>query len=112
MPPAGKVMEFAGKPNVADYIPILKRFDPQRIRRTTQFHVEEGFRIIGEFIKERIESMENGLRNNQRNLMRKDYLDVLLEFHGDGIEEPSRFSSTTVYNIVLVSNNYLSTARI
>ncbi|XVF55626.1 hypothetical protein PTKIN_Ptkin06aG0051500 [Pterospermum kingtungense] len=92
-----KVLEFAAKPNVADYIPILKRFDPQGIQRMTHFHLEHAFRIAGEFIKERIETMENGC--NQKKT-KKDYLDVLLEFHGDGIEEPSSFSPTTVNIIV------------
>ncbi|XWS59555.1 hypothetical protein CRYUN_Cryun08bG0132200 [Craigia yunnanensis] len=94
---AHKVMEFAGKPNVADFIPILKRFDPQGIQRRTQFHIEHGFQIAGEFIKERMESMENGFNERKK---RKDYLDVLLEFHGDGIEEPSSFSSKTI-NIII-----------
>lgn len=30
---AGKVMEYAGKPNVADFVPVLRRVDPQGIRR-------------------------------------------------------------------------------
>ncbi|XVF07757.1 hypothetical protein REPUB_Repub06bG0167200 [Reevesia pubescens] len=101
---AGKVMELAAKPNVADYIPILKKFDPQGIKQRTQFHIEHAYQIAGEFIKERMERMENnGCNYNiERNEMkRKDYIDVLLEFHGDGIEEPSSFSSTTINAIVL-----------
>ncbi|CAN1769852.1 Cytochrome P450 76A2 [Linum perenne] len=35
----GKVMEFAGKPNMADFFPLLRWLDPQRIRKKTQFHV-------------------------------------------------------------------------
>ena len=97
-------MEFAGKPNVADFIPILKRFDPQGIQLRTQFHIEHAFQIAGEFIKERIESMENGCNERKKG---KDYLDVLLEFRGDGIEEPSSFSSTTINIIIFVSNYYL-----
>ncbi|XVF07634.1 hypothetical protein REPUB_Repub06bG0156300 [Reevesia pubescens] len=45
--------------------------------------------------------MENGSCDDElRKKKRKDYLDVLLEFQGDGIEEPSRFSSTTINLIV------------
>ncbi|XVF55625.1 hypothetical protein PTKIN_Ptkin06aG0051400 [Pterospermum kingtungense] len=93
---AGKVMELAGKPNVADFLPILRWFDPQGIRRKTQFHVERAFEIAGGFIKERMESVGNGEYEGQR----KDFLDVLLEFRGDGVEEPSTFSSRTINVIV------------
>lgn len=96
----GKVMELAGKPNASDFIPILRRLDPQGIRRKAEFHIEQTFEIAGEFIKERMESMERGYNNNGR---RKDFLDVLLEFRGDGVEEPARFSSTTINIIVQVS---------
>ncbi|KAM7265404.1 hypothetical protein ACFE04_003087 [Oxalis oulophora] len=94
---AGLVMEFAGKPNVADFLPILRWLDPQGIRRKTQHNVEEAFKIAGEFIKERMESMEkNGVSEEKR----KDFLDVLLEFRGDGVQEPSRFSSRIINVIV------------
>jgi cytochrome P450 len=95
---AGMVMELAGKPNVADYLPILRRLDPQRIRRRTQHNVEEAFKIAGEFISERMESMEkNGVSNEEK---RKDFLDVLLEFRGDGVHEPSKFSARIINVIV------------
>ncbi|KAL3715709.1 hypothetical protein ACJRO7_007449 [Eucalyptus globulus] len=94
---AGKVMELAGKPNVADFLPILRWLDPQGIRRNTQFHVERAFEIAGQFIKERMESMREGEVAEDR---RKDFLDVLLEFRGDGAEEPSKFSSRTINVIV------------
>jgi hypothetical protein len=98
---AGKVMELAGKPNMADFLTILRWLDPQGIRRKTQFHVARAFEIAGGFIKERTESMQ---KENSRDDKRKDYLDVLLEFRGDGVEEPSRFSSTTINVIVFVSS--------
>ncbi|KAF3557743.1 hypothetical protein F2Q69_00015471 [Brassica cretica] len=90
----GKVMEFAGKPNVADFFPLLRFIDPQGIRRKTQFHVERAFEIAGEFIKERTEVRERE-RSDEKT---KDYLDVLLEFRGgDGVdEEPARFSARDI----------------
>ncbi|KAJ6737600.1 CYTOCHROME P450 FAMILY 1 [Salix viminalis] len=92
---AGKVMEMAGKPNMADFFPILRWLDPQGIRRKTQFHVAKAFEIAGGFIKERTDqSMQNEISADHD--QRKDYLDVLLEFRGDGVEEPTRFSSTTI----------------
>ncbi|KAL5740678.1 hypothetical protein ACOSP7_029559 [Xanthoceras sorbifolium] len=99
---AGKVMEFAGKPNVADFLPMLRWLDPQGLRRKTQFHVERAFQIAGGFIKERMKSTDQsgGCSNNEDEDKRKDFLDVLLEFRGDGVDEPSRFSSRTINVIV------------
>lgn len=93
---ANKVMELAGKPNVADFLPVLRWLDPQGIRRKTQFHVERAFEIAGEFIKERMEEVAAD------QVKRKDFLDVLLEFRGDGVEEPASFSSRTINVIVFV----------
>ncbi|KAJ1385845.1 Cytochrome P450 [Sesbania bispinosa] len=92
---AVKVMEYAGKPNVADFFPVLKWLDPQRIRRKTQFHVERAFEIAGWFIKQR---MENGCNGKDT----KDFLDVLLEFRGDGVSGPYTFSPRTINVVVFV----------
>ncbi|EXC33897.1 Cytochrome P450 76A2 [Morus notabilis] len=100
---AGKVMELAGKPNVADFLPVLRWIDPQGIRRKTQFHVERAFEIAGGFIKERTESTKNEqkvVETNDKKDEREDFLDVLLEFRGNGVEEPSKFSSRTINVIV------------
>lgn len=105
-------MELAGKPNVADFLPALRWLDPQGIRRRTQFHVERAFEIAGEFIKER--SAEEGTRatasrdgdgEDEERSKKKDYLDVLLEFHGNGPNEPASFSSRTINVIVFVSSS-------
>lgn len=92
---AGMVMEYAGKPNVSDFMPFLKWLDPQGIRKNMQNHVRHAFRIAGGFITER---MESSTENKS-----KDYLDVLLEYRGDGVEGPSQFSSTSINIIVFVS---------
>lgn len=98
----GKVMEFAGKANIADFFPLLRFLDPQGIKRKTQFHVERAFEIAGEFIKERTDVRERERSDDKT----KDYLDVLLEFRGgDGVdEEPSRFTARDINVTVFVSN--------
>ncbi|KAF5202627.1 Cytochrome p450 [Thalictrum thalictroides] len=93
---AGKVMDFAGKPNVADFLPLLRWLDPQGIRRKTQFHVERAFNIAGGFIKERMESEMNDVSGEKK----KDFLNVLLDFQGNGIDEPA-FTARTINVIVL-----------
>lgn len=103
---AGKVMEFAGKPNAADFLPFLKCFDPQGIRRKSQAHIKRAFEIAGCFIKERMESSskENECRCDaihHDHDKRKDFLDVLLEFRG-GVKGTYRFSPRTINVIVFV----------
>ncbi|XP_038905939.1 iridoid oxidase [Benincasa hispida] len=98
-----KVMEMAGKPNVADFLPALRWMDPQGIRKKTQFHVNKAFEIAGEFIKERLLLREKGniiISDEKKEERKKDYLDVLLEFRGDGVVEPSQFSSWIINVIV------------
>ncbi|KAK2993710.1 hypothetical protein RJ640_016825 [Escallonia rubra] len=93
---AGKVMEYAGKPNVADFLPMLKWLDPQGIKRNTQLNVQRAFDIAGGFIKERMDGKESVVTEEKR----KDFLDVLLDYRGDGIEGPPEFSSRTINTIV------------
>lgn len=100
---ANKVMELAGKPNIADFFPKLKWLDPQGIRRKTQFHVERAFEIAGVFIKERMESMKKKDIEEFEGDKREDFLDVLLEFRGNGFQQPFSFSSRTINVIVFVS---------
>ncbi|XP_047971090.1 iridoid oxidase [Salvia hispanica] len=90
----GKTMEFAAKPNMADYFPVLRWADPQRIRRRTQFHVKRAFDVAGEFLRERMSERDQVVEK------KKDYLDVLLEYRGDGVEGPAVFSSTIINVIV------------
>ncbi|KAB1221265.1 Cytochrome P450 76A2 [Morella rubra] len=98
-----KVTELGAKPNVADFFPILSWLDPQGLRRKTQFHLERAFEIAGGFMRERLEGKENG----HNEVDRKDYLDMLLEFRGDGVEEPSRFSSKGI-NIAVLAGQMIS----
>ncbi|CAI9097845.1 OLC1v1034354C1 [Oldenlandia corymbosa var. corymbosa] len=93
---AGKVMEFAGQPNIADFFPTLQRFDPQGLRKKTQFHVKKAFEIAGLYLNERMQSLDTS-GDGQRG---RDYLDVLLSYRGDNVEGPPVFSSRTINVIV------------
>ena len=90
---------------MADFFPILRW--SQRIRRRMQFHVDRAFEIAGHFIKERMESME--LQGEVEEEKRKDFLDVLLEFRGDGAEEPSKFTSRII-NVINYQKKESSTS--
>ncbi|KAF2289796.1 hypothetical protein GH714_038663 [Hevea brasiliensis] len=60
---------------------------------------ERGAKFFYHAGKRRMKSMDNGGSDEEK---RKDFLDVLLEFRGDGPEEPSTFSSRTINVIVFV----------
>ncbi|PIA35290.1 hypothetical protein AQUCO_03600159v1 [Aquilegia coerulea] len=84
---AGKIMDLAAKPNIADFLPMLRWLDPQGIKRKSQFHMGKGIQSCGGFIKERMEESKDDAGEK-----RNDFLDVLLNFRGDGVEEPAMFS--------------------
>lgn len=89
-----KILELAGTPNVADFLPFLKWMDPLKIKRTMVRDMTKTMRISSQFVKERIEEKKAG---KQR--VKKDFLDVLLEYEGDGKDGPDKF---TVHNVNIV----------
>ncbi|KAF2289795.1 hypothetical protein GH714_038654 [Hevea brasiliensis] len=75
-----KVMGWAGKPNIADFLPFLKWLDPQEMKRNMSRDLGRAMEIVAGFVKERIEEHKLGKEKA------KDFLDVLLEHEGDGKE--------------------------
>ncbi|KAI9086309.1 hypothetical protein K1719_031763 [Acacia pycnantha] len=96
---AGKVMEWAGKPNAADFLPFLRWLDPQGIKRKSQSHIKRAFAIAGCFIKERMETCKDSGQCADHD-KRKDFLDVLLEFREEGAKDTYSFSPRTI-NVVV-----------
>ncbi|KAL8479799.1 hypothetical protein ACS0TY_026657 [Phlomoides rotata] len=50
------VMKTMGTPNLADYFPLLKPFDPQGIKKQSEFYLGKMKAIVGDIIKQRVES--------------------------------------------------------
>ncbi|XP_028763948.1 geraniol 8-hydroxylase-like [Neltuma alba] len=69
-----RIMEDAGKLNLADYFPALKRFDLQGVRRHVRVSYERLHEIFDDLIQKRLKEREDSsaLRNG-------DFLDVLLD---------------------------------
>ncbi|KAK1423393.1 hypothetical protein QVD17_18695 [Tagetes erecta] len=65
------ITEDAAKPNVVDFFPVLKKIDPQGIRRKMDRHFGKVLEIFDELIQERL---RNGTSNEG------DVLDVCLKF--------------------------------
>ncbi|XP_065855057.1 cytochrome P450 76A1-like [Euphorbia lathyris] len=89
------LMETSGYANVADYFPWLKWVDPQGLRRKMEKELGKALEIASEFVKERIEEVKVSESK------RKDFLDVLLEFKGNGKDEPEKISDHDVNIFIL-----------
>ncbi|KAJ9174831.1 hypothetical protein P3X46_013432 [Hevea brasiliensis] len=74
----GKILVWAGKPNVADFFPFFKWLDPQGLKKNMLKDMGRALEIIEGFVKERIE------KHKPNEEKAKDFLDTLLEFEGDG----------------------------
>ncbi|GMN39330.1 hypothetical protein TIFTF001_008551 [Ficus carica] len=95
------VMEWSGRPNVADFFPWLRWLDLQGLRRKMDRDMGKALEIASKFVKERIKERKlgNGLVVEER----KDFLDVLLEFEGNGKDEPAKFSDHQIFIFILGS---------
>ncbi|KAL0282325.1 UNVERIFIED_CONTAM: Geraniol 8-hydroxylase [Sesamum angustifolium] len=69
----GDLIELVGKPNVADYLPFLKPFDPQGIRRGLTLLYERLRKVLDGVIERRIKHRACGSDRYG------DFLDVLLD---------------------------------
>lgn len=98
-----RISGLVGKPNVADFIPLLKWLDPQGVKRGMNENLGKAMKIVGRFVNERAEEQKTGMKrvNNY-----KDFLDVLLEFEGHGKEEPDKISDHNI-NIILLVSKYI-----
>nr|QOI02200.1 Cytochrome P450 superfamily protein [Camptotheca acuminata] len=91
-----KILELAGTPNVADFLPFLKWLDPLGIKKTMVQDMTKTMRISSSFVNERLQERKSGKVRTK-----KDFLDVLLEYEGDGKDGPDRMTENNV-NIVIM----------
>ncbi|GAV79597.1 p450 domain-containing protein [Cephalotus follicularis] len=76
-----RIMEEAGKPNLGDYFPVLKKIDPQGIRRRLGIHVGKLFDMFDGMTNERLQ-----LRKSPGYSSTNDVLDTLLNITEDNSE--------------------------
>ncbi|KAI3863872.1 hypothetical protein MKW98_031464 [Papaver atlanticum] len=84
-------------PNVANFIPSLSWIDPQGVKRKVQEKLNQILRFVGGFVEERRREM----KLNQQQNKEKDFLDVLLEFEGNGKDEPDKISDRNLNILIL-----------
>ncbi|KAM1303786.1 hypothetical protein ACFX2F_021553 [Malus domestica] len=76
------IMEEIGKPNLADYFPVLKKIDPMRIRRRLAKHFQKMIGLFDRMITQRLES-----RKSRDYVTTKDMLDTLINFSEEKSED-------------------------
>nr|AKJ26120.1 CYP1 [Gentiana rigescens] len=91
-----EILELAGTPNIADFLPFLKRFDPLGMKKRMVENMTKTMKISSSFVQERLDKRKAGKFDEKR-----DFLDVMLEYKGDGKDGPDSFTEHQV-NIVIM----------
>ncbi|MCL7039334.1 hypothetical protein MKW94_022048, partial [Papaver nudicaule] len=85
-----EIMEIIATPNISDYFPLLSWFDLQGLRKK----MNNRFKLLGAitngFVEERLRMRMNNTYHQHHE--HQDFLDVLIEFEGNGKDEPSKIS--------------------
>ncbi|XP_026453222.1 cytochrome P450 76A2-like [Papaver somniferum] len=90
---------ITGKPNLADFFPVLRWFDPQGLKKHTEEKKNQVLDIVDSFIEGRRRQDIEGKQS--RNKEQKDLLDVLMEFEGNGKDEPAKISDRNLNIFIL-----------
>ncbi|XP_027175083.1 cytochrome P450 76A1-like [Coffea eugenioides] len=91
-----EILSLAGTPNISDFLPFLKKLDPLGMKRRMIAHMTRTFRISSRFVQERLDNRKAGKFNEK-----KDFLDVLLEYQGDGKDGPATFSEKHINDVIM-----------
>jgi hypothetical protein len=92
------IMEEIGKPNLVDYFPLLRKVDPQGIRRRLTYHFQKIMLIFDRMIQQRLES-----RKGNSHVTTNDMLDTLLNIIEDERED---INMRQIQHLILVSHLY------
>ncbi|KAI3943331.1 hypothetical protein MKW92_007392 [Papaver armeniacum] len=94
-----EIMEIIAKPNVSDYFPLLSWLDLQGLRKK----MNNRFKLLGDitngFVEERLRTrMNNACHQHTKH---HDFLDVLIDFEGNGKDEPPKISLKYVQTLLV-----------
>ncbi|RAL41234.1 hypothetical protein DM860_010028 [Cuscuta australis] len=79
------LLKATGTPNVVDFLPVLKIFDPQGVRRHTASYLTRFFRVLDRLIDDRVRK-----REGESYLSNNDMLDTLLDISQEDIKRMDR----------------------
>ncbi|KAI8015352.1 Cytochrome P450 76A2 [Camellia lanceoleosa] len=90
------LMEWTGHPNIGDLFPLLGYLDLKGLKRKMERDMGKALKIASGYVKERMKDRIAGDRK-----LRQDFLDVLLDFEGNGKNEPDKISDENVTIFIL-----------
>ncbi|KAH7854342.1 hypothetical protein Vadar_012759 [Vaccinium darrowii] len=93
-----KVMEWGGKPNVADFLPFLKWLDPMGIKKNMDRDMGRAMKIVAKYVKERVQQKKH---SGTEKVNKKDFMDAILEYEGDGQGRLDKISERNATIIIL-----------
>ncbi len=96
------IMEEVGKPNLADYFPLLRKVDPQGIRRRMTIYFGKLIDLFGIRINQRLQ-----LRQVPGSIKKNDMLDTLLDI---GEESTGETDKTQIENLFMVTISLYSSS--
>ncbi|KAF5182006.1 Cytochrome p450 [Thalictrum thalictroides] len=85
-----RIIEEAARPNFADYFPVLRSIDPQKIKYRMEVHLRKLDELFDGMIKQRLESRKV---DNSPSSSYSDFLDVILDYKQ---EDGFQFSDTDI----------------
>ncbi|KAI3495015.1 hypothetical protein L1887_37119 [Cichorium endivia] len=92
------MLEVCGKPNFADFFPILKPFDPQGLGRKVYHYGKKLLTIFDTIIDQRLQKRSNSSSNDGVSSSNNDVLDMLLNLN---LEDESVFSRNDIRHLLL-----------
>ncbi|PPD66422.1 hypothetical protein GOBAR_DD36699 [Gossypium barbadense] len=92
------IMVEAGKPNLADYFPLLRKMDPQGVRRRMTVHFDKLLKLFGNMMDERQQS-----RKSPDYTASNDVLDTLLDIIEGDIEELNKDHIKHLFLVLFVA---------
>ncbi|XVE64957.1 hypothetical protein DITRI_Ditri07aG0143200 [Diplodiscus trichospermus] len=92
------IMEEAGKPNLADYFPMLRKIDPQGVRRRMTDHFRKLLDLFGRMFDERLQS-----RKSRDYAASNDVLDTLIDIIEGNIEELNKNHVMHLFLVLFVA---------
>ncbi|KAL4282511.1 hypothetical protein GQ457_16G026380 [Hibiscus cannabinus] len=89
------IMENAGKPNLADYFPLLQKIDPQGIRRRVAVHLD--------MLLDLFEKMYDERQGSRKSQVSNDVLDTLLDIIEGGSEELNKTHVLHLLSVLFIA---------
>ncbi|GLT40416.1 hypothetical protein SLA2020_145530 [Shorea laevis] len=101
------IMEEAGKPNLADYFPVLRKIDPQGIRRRMAIDFGKLLELFDRIYDERMQ-----LRKVEGFATTNDVLDSLIDIIQDKTEKLDEKQTTHLFLVLFVAGTDTTTSTL